>query len=504
MQLIAVRLHRKASAPAIPALNARLCTFGMYTAGFLAVVNVSIMYLALNELEAHLGAGLADQQWILSIYPLMEGGFALAFGVLGDAYGCKRVLSSSVWLFLLATLGCAFAPNAGALIVGRGLQGIASAAFLSLPLAILIDMQPDRSNNLRIVQMFATVTGVAAGFAPLIGGALVTYFGWQAVFYFSALLAVVVLVALQAAPESASPTGRRLDITGQFTCILACFAISYALIEGNTRGYGSPIIIAAFVLSAVSLALFLTVERRAQHPMIDLRYFRLPGFDASLLAVGIVNFGWYGLMLLCTLYLEHISHMRGVIVGLYLMPCNAGYFVANLFSAQLERKAGMHATVAISFAVSFAGMAWLFMLHAQTPGWQAGAALGIAGIGWGLVSTPVTALGMSAVRGSDEGFASGTLALSRSLFGVFGIAVLGSIVDGSMAAHLPANLRLTVQHGDIFQNGAISANVQHAFVQAMRVAVAACFAATIVFGAWILAMLKPARSRSSNSAEEYS
>lgn len=503
MQLIPVRLHRKHSAPAISAFDARLCTFAMYTAGFLAVVNVSIMYLALDQLEAHLGAGLADQQWILSIYPLMEGGFALALGVLGDAYGCKRVLAASTWMFLLATVASAFAPNAGALIVGRGLQGIASAAFLSLPLAILIDLQPDRSNNLRIVQTFATVTGLAAGFAPLIGGALVSFLGWQAVFYFSALLAVIVLAGLRAAPDNATPTNIRLDLGGQVTSILACFAISYALIEGNTRGFGSPAILSWFCIAFVSLALFLILERRVQHPMIDLRYFRLKPFDASLLAVGIVNFAWYGLMLLCTLFMEHVAHLRGLIVGLYLMPCNAGYFIANIFSAQIERKIGMHGTVVLSFIVTFGGMAWMMMLHPQSAAWEAGAALGIAGVGWGIISTPVTSMAMSAVRGTDEGFASGTLALTRSLFGVFGIAVLGSIIDGGMVAHLPG-FRTTVQHGNIFEIQSVSATVQHAFVQAMRVAVGACFALTIVFGLWILAMLRPARSQSSNSATEYS
>ena len=196
MQLIPLRLERSRLARPAARGNAWIAAFGMYTAGFLAVVNISIMYLALPQMEARLGAGIADQQWILSVYPLMEGGFTLACGILGDVYGRKRVLAASTWLFLLATLACAFAPNPGALIVARGVQGIASAALLSLPLAILIDMLPDPSQNLRTIQLFATVAGMAAGLAPLIGGVLVTYLHWPSVFYFSTLLGVAVLVGL--------------------------------------------------------------------------------------------------------------------------------------------------------------------------------------------------------------------------------------------------------------------------------------------------------------------
>ncbi|HEY9181148.1 MAG TPA: MFS transporter [Candidatus Baltobacteraceae bacterium] len=427
MHLIPMRLQRIAPSRAASGLGARICNFGMYTAGFLAVVNISIMYLVLRQVETHLHARVADQQWILSIYPLMEGGFTLALGVLGDSYGCKRVLGAATWLFIIATLACAVAPTAGMLIVGRGVQGIAGAALLSLPLAILIDLQPDPSNNLRIVQLFATVAAIAAGLAPLIGGALVTWFGWPSVFYFSAVLALVVLAALWFAPDTSSHRVTRFDVRGQVTAILACLAISYALIEGNARGYGSPQIVAAFCLAAAAAALFLLVERRTQYPMVNLRYFRVAAFDASLLVAAIVNFGWYGLMLLTTFYLQHASHLREIAVGAYLMPCNVAYFIANLYSARLARRSGMPVLLIAGFAVSVLGMAWMLLLAQQSPPWHIAAALGISGFGWGVISTPATSLGMSAVRSSDEGFASGTLALSRSLSGVFGIAVLGAL-----------------------------------------------------------------------------
>ena len=479
LQLIPVRLGRPGARS--HAANVRLAQTGMYAAGFLAIVNISIMYLALPEMEAKLGASLRQQQWILSIYPLMEGGFTLAFGVLGDVYGRKRVLAASTWLFVSATLACAFAPSADALIVARGVQGIASAALLSLPLAILIQMLPDPAGSVRVVQAFATVGGLAAGLAPLIGGALVTYLHWPSVFFFSALLGIVVLVGLQGANECRALVRPRLDVGGQITSIFACLAISYALIEHRAL---------AFAAAALFAVLFVVCELRAAQPMVDLRYFRLRAFDAALLIVAIVNFAWYGLMLLVTLYLQQIQHLREVTVGMYLMPCNAAFFIANLYSARICRAAGMPLTVIASFAVSLGGTAWLALLNGQSPPWHASIALALAGIGWGLVSTPATSMGMAAVRSTDEGFASGTLALSRSLFGVFGIAVLGSLLTHGMSRHLPAALRAAVHHGQIFEMPAVRPLVERAYVQALHLSAAVCVAVTVAFVVWILLMLR--------------
>ncbi len=494
MHLIPVRLQRSAVRPA-PTANASVARFGMYTAGFLAVVNISIMYLALPQIEAKLGAGIADQQWILSVYPLMEGGFTLAFGVLGDLYGRKRVLAASTWLFILGTFGCAFAPNAGALVVARGIQGMASAALLSLPLAILIELLPDPADNLGAIQLFATVAGLAAGLAPLIGGALVTYLHWPSVFYFSALLGLIVLAGLSQCGDCRGEDRARLDLGGQITSILTCLGISYALIEHK---------VAALIAAAAFGALFVAIERRTAQPMVNLAYLRIRRFDASVLIVAIVNFGWYGLMLLCTLYLQQILHLREIAVGLYLMPCNAAYFFANLYSGRIARALGMPLTVIVSFIVSLSGMAWLALVHSLSGPWEAALALGLAGVGWGIISTPATAMGMAAVRNRDEGFASGTLALSRSLFGVFGIAVLGSLLTGGMAARLPQNLRAAVHHGSIFEIPAVRMLVEHAYVQALHVSVAVCFVLTLAFGLWTLAMLRNEQSESSSSAAAYS
>src|SRR5579862_6121702 len=163
-------------------MTMKIARFGMYLAGFMAVVNISVIYMALPSIERALHAGIADQEWILSIYPLMEGGFTLAAGTLGDLYGRKRILTLTTWLFVLATLGCALAPSASTLIVLRGLQGLGGAALLSLPVAILVQMLPPGVDNEDTIKAFSTVAGAGAVAGPVLGGILVHFWGWPSVF----------------------------------------------------------------------------------------------------------------------------------------------------------------------------------------------------------------------------------------------------------------------------------------------------------------------------------
>lgn len=464
----------------------------MYVAGFMAIVNVSVMYLAVPRIEATLGGGLADQQWILSIYPLMQGGFTLAGGTLGDLYGRKRILAASTWLFLMASIACALAPNVGALVVARGVQGIAGAPLLSLPLAILVEMLSDPEHNVRTVKNFATVGGLAAGVAPLIGGVLVHWFSWPSVFYFSAGLAAIVLAGIAFCPDDAAKRSGSVDISGQLSSVTACLAFTFALIEGNAAGWNSPIILTAFAVAAAGFALFLLVERRSKAPMVKLRYFDLRMFDVSLLTLGAVNFGWYGIMLLCSLFLQHVLRQDPVAAGLYLMPCNVAFFAVNLLSSRIASRLGTPAAVALSFALSLAGIVWLATLSAASPAWHVAAALTVAGVGWGIICTPATSFGMAAVNVRDEGFASGTLALSRSLFGVFGIAVLGSIAGGGMSRELKGPLQHAVHHGAVFERAAtpaIRTAIHTSYVHGFQYALEVCFALTLVSGAIIVAVL---------------
>lgn len=274
---------------------------------------------------------------------------------------------------------------------------------------------------------------------------------------------------------------------------------------------------------AGGIALFVAVERRAAKPMVHLRYFGSRPFVAALLIIGIINFGWYGIMLLCTDFLQNVQRQSAIAAGFYLMPSNLAFFTINQYSSQVEKALGQRLLLIVSWAITLAGILWLAALHASGAPWEVSAGLFVAGIGWGLLFTPAASMGMSAVASADEGFASGAVALSRSLFGVFGIAILGTLLAGGMAHGIGsalsqisvapgsrAQIISAVHHGGAFviaqhppagiRAAALLGLVERSFVHGWHVALSVCAAITVVFGLLIYALL-PARKRAAKTAQ---
>jgi DHA2 family methylenomycin A resistance protein-like MFS transporter len=415
------------------AARARLGGFGMYLAFFVALLNVSVMYLAVPKLIASFDVDLSLQQWFIGIYPLMQGGFMLATGTIGDLVGRRRTLSIATAVFAISSIASAIAPNITFLIFARAVEGLSSAALLSLPPAMLVSLLPHGSDEGPTIKRIGVWGGIAGGLAPVIGGVVVQWFSWPGVFWLSALLAIAVLVFLGLDPRvETAGRGKKFDFAGQVLSIGSFLLLSYALIDGDAQGWASMPILAAFGIGGLALWAFVAVETRIAHPMIHIRYFTHRKFNISLTIIGVVNFAWYGLFLLCSVFLQEIRHEDAFWAGIFLLPCNATFFVANLASVWFARRFGFAQAMAVSAVLTLSGIAWLATLNASSQAWQVGAALAITGIGWGLAVTPATALGMEAVPNSDEGFASATQALVRALFGVFGVALLGSIPGNSV------------------------------------------------------------------------
>jgi EmrB/QacA subfamily drug resistance transporter len=492
--------------------RARIATFGMNLAGFMAVVNITVIYLALPYIERALHAGIADQEWIVSIYPLMEGGFTLAAGTLGDLYGRKRILTITTWLFVLATLGCALAPSAPLLIVMRGLQGLGGAALLSLPVAILVQMLPEGTDNEGTIKVFSTVAGSGGIAGPIIGGVLVHFWGWGAVFYLSVVMGLVVLACLRYAAESTRDPSMRFDGFGQFFSIVALLSVSFGLIEGNASGWNSPVILASFGVFVVGLTAFVFVERRVAKPMVHLRYFASRAFVVGLLMVGVMNFCFYGIMLLCTNFLQNAQHQSAVVSGFYLMPANLAFFFVNQYSNVFEKALGERMLVVVTWLLLLGGIAWLAVLDIGSGSWQVAAGLFVMGAGCGLVFTPACSFSMGACTSADEGFASGSIALSRSFFGVLGIAILGTMLAAIMASDIGSGLGAmnaapsvvqsvtsAVHHGGAFAlaehapagigAAALMHVVEHGFAAGWRAAMLFALAFTALFGVLIYAIV---------------
>ena len=284
----------------------KLLTLGaMCFALFMAMLDNTVVNVALPSIQRHLGSGVSGLQWIIDAYTLVFASLMLSGGTLGDIFGRKRFFLIGLSVFTAGSLLCGVAPSLAILIAGRAVQGLGAAALMPGTLSILTNTFHDPRERAQAIGLWAGVSGLALALGPLVGGTLIDRFGWQSVFFLNVPIGVIALVvALLAVAESKNPEGRRLDLPGQALAIVALGSLTYALIEANNYGWTSTTILALFVTAAVAGAAFLWVEARSSSPMLQLKFFRNPTFAAAAACAGIISFGMFGMFFFMTLFFQ--------------------------------------------------------------------------------------------------------------------------------------------------------------------------------------------------------
>jgi DHA2 family methylenomycin A resistance protein-like MFS transporter len=441
-----------------------IAKIALYLAAFMGVLDNAVVYLALPAIEHDLHTGIADQQWIVGIYILMQGSFTLAAGTLGDLYGRRRIFLIGLSLFIGGSIACGFAQNTAFMIGGRLIGGLGSSVLFSLSLAMVLELFHDPAKREAGVRGFANVAGIGAVAAPLVGGLCVNLLGWRSVFFINvpfALFSIIVTLAL--IDESATDPKRRLDVPGQITNVLALLALSFALTEGNAIGWTSPVILAVAAVACLAAAAFIMVERRSADPMLRLSYLGKPEFSASIIVMIFNGMQYYGLFLVASLYLQEVQHESSLWAGLYLFPGMLTFFLVNQNSGFVTKRLGLARTAFTGIVISTAAILVYIGVSLSTPSWIVALILVMWCLGAGLTYTPSNTIGMGSVSDADSGMASGMLGFSTAFGGVLGIGVVGALLasgltsflrDALPAAGVPAGVAQTLlvaaHHGGIW------------------------------------------------------
>ena len=401
----------------------------------MAVFDIAVVYVALPDMERSIGAGISDQQWIASAYGLMEAGFTLAAGTLGDLWGRKRVLLAGVLIFACASIGSGLAPNPVALIVARFVQGVGGAIMMTLPLAMLAALARDERERDDGIRMFGTVAGLGAVAAPLIGGVLVLLLGWRAIFFVNVPLALFVLYAINVhVPQSPRRPGRRLDVGGQFTSALALIGFAFVSIEGPHLGWSSAPVLASGLLALASSIAFVAIERRSANPMLDFDVFRQPFLTAAAGCIFVMNAGFFTVYLLSTLFLQNVELVGPLAAGWLLLANNVAFFVANLWSGALAKAIGKRGAGLAGMLAGGAGIAMYAGFDERTPAVLLALPLIVTGLAWGSAISPLNALAMAAAPEDASGLDASLLNLGRPLGAVLATAIFGSIIAAAIVA----------------------------------------------------------------------
>ncbi len=410
---------------------------------FLTFLDNTIVSVGLANVQSDLHAGVTSLQWVVNGYALTFASFMLAAGMLGDILGRKRIMLAGVAVFCAGSVVAALAGNVDWLIAGRVIMGIGAAASEPGTLSIIRHVYPDRETRADALGVWAAVSGLALALGPVIGGALVGFSSWRAIFWFNLGFGVVAFVlAAVAVPESKDRQDRSIDVLGFFfgAAFLAC--LSLAVIQGEDAGYASPGILALFALCGVAAVAFVITERRVRTPMLDLRLFRQPPFTGSNFVAFAAYFGTFSIFFFTALYLQVVVGNSAYQTAVDFLPMAAGLIIASAVTGPIVARIG--SKWPMTFGCLLAGGGILIAdavlgptVKFGTLGWV----LPLAGIGIGMVLVPVTSVPLAVVRPEKSGMAASATNTSREMGAVFGVAVLGAIVNAKLTGDLAAKLK---------------------------------------------------------------
>jgi len=396
---------------------------------FMVLLDNTIVGAALPDMQHRLDTGLTGLQWIVDAYVLLVAMLLLSGGVFADRFGRKRVYLSGVAVFTAASVLCSVAPSVGWLVAGRVLQGVGAAALSPASLALLVAAHPAPRERVRAIGLWAGLSGIGLAAGPVAGGVLSQAFGWPAIFLVNVPIGVVLLVAgRRVLTESRNPDARALDIPGTILSVLGVGTLAYALIEGGSRGWTSPVILGGFAAAAALLAAFVVVERRHPAPMLPPGLFRQRLFTVSNSAMTVVGFALMGSSFFFSQFFVYVQGSSILRAGLQTLPATLAMVVVSPFAGRLAARYGYRSVVTSGLALAGLGLLALSGVHADTGYGNVWWRLATVGVGFALTMSPLTGAAIQAVDPQEGGLASGISSTTRQIGAVLGVAVLGAVV----------------------------------------------------------------------------
>ncbi len=408
----------------------RLILALIITAGFLDVIDFSIVQVALPTIQTELVVSLAESQWIIGAYGLTLAGFLLLRGRAGDIYGQKKLFVFGIVLFTVASFTGGLAPSLLSLIISRAIQGIGAAISTATAFAILVTTFPEGRERNRALGIFVSV--LSAGFAAgsISGGILTSAFGWRSVLFVNVPIGIVAAILSQKylANNPGRAMDKHLDLPGALSVTSGLILLVYALTNAANAGFTSIQTILPLGLGALVLAGFVAIEYRSKSPLMPLAFLRRGTvFSANVLAL-ILTSSAGGVVFLLTIYLQRVSGYLPLAAGLEFVPAALiFFFVGGWGSSWLVNRLGLKQVLVISMTLITLGSALLTQISVTSgylgilPGmliWSFGASIGFPALN-------IAAL--AGTRRGEEGLASGIIGTSQRVGFPLGLAILLTI-----------------------------------------------------------------------------
>jgi EmrB/QacA subfamily drug resistance transporter len=434
----------------------------------MSFLDESVVNVALPDIEADLATTLPAMQWVVNAYTLCMSALILSGGAAADRFGRRRIFLTGIAIFATSSVVCGLAPRVEVLILARALQGIGAALLIPCSLAIIGATYDERERGAAI-GIWSGASAIAAGAGPLVGGWLVDHVSWRAIFLINPFLALATIwIALRHIQESRDPAAQGgLDWSGAGLVFAALAGIAYGLIAASTRGWSDAAVIAALVIGASLLVVFLWHEKHSSNPMVPLAMFRSRNFSGVNLMTLLLYGALGGAFFFVPFLLIQGHGFSATAAGAAFLPFTVIMGALSGTSGRMADRVGPRRHLVIGPIVVAVGFLLLLWSSGQQRYWVFLVGLGVLGLGMTVTVAPLTTLVMNSVAGSQAGIASG---INNAVASVASLVVLSA--SGTVA--------LRVYNQALEQHSSAQAATIDMFRSVMLIAIVLCLASAAV------------------------
>jgi EmrB/QacA subfamily drug resistance transporter len=405
---------------------------------FVTFLDNTIVAVALSDIQVHLHAGIQALQWVVSGYALTFAGLMLAFGTLGDHFGRRRIMVAGLVVFVAGSLLGTFATSSGTLIGARVIMGVGAAASEPGTLSMIRQLYGDPAERAQALGVWSAISGLALALGPVVGGLLVGAWSWRAVFLFNVVLGAVAIAGVRVVlPESRSGSRRALDQRGFFWAAAAVTAAVFATIFGETEGYRRAWIVLLFAVAVMTLLVFIVTERRAEEPVLDIRYFRNGRFTSGMVLAFTGFFATFAVFFFIPLFVQLLGTTSAFQLALDFAPMTVAMIVASALAGKWIARVGPGIPMTVGALAAGFGIILTDVFVEPSSGIGLfGWSLSLVGAGLGVVLVGATVSVLGAVPAERSGMAASAVNTSRELGAVAGVSILGAIVNAELTTNL--------------------------------------------------------------------
>jgi EmrB/QacA subfamily drug resistance transporter len=401
------------------------------------LLDLTIVVVALPDIQVQLHAGFSDLQWTVSAYALTLASLLLTTGSLADRYGRRLMFSGGLVIFTAGSLACGLAQSPAMLVISRAAQGVGGATIYSTSLALLAESFHGRERGVAF-GIWGAITGVAVALGPILGGVITSGISWRGIFLVNVPIGILATIATRTrVDESRAPVATPPDWTGFVLLTAGLIALVYGFTRVSGHGWGDTGVIGCLIGGCVLLVAFVIAEARSKHPMFDLGLFRTPTFVGGSIAAFTMNGSLFAMMLYIVLYLQDGLGFSPLQTGVRLLITTAAQLVAATAAGRASSRVPVRWLIGPGLFLVGIGLVLMAGLNGASTWTHLIPGFVVGGVGAGLVNPPLASTAIGVVEPHRAGMASGI----NSTFRQVGIAVATAALGTIFTAALERSLR---------------------------------------------------------------